>query len=1326
MPTLFRTPRALLALALLVPTSVVLTTRPAPSALAQSAPGPEQSAQMLAARTKQPVELTAARTETAQVFVNPDGHHTLIQHAGPVRVRRGAGWTDVDPTLSRQSDGTVAPAASTQPMSFSGGGTGTPLVTLGPAGRQVRLTWPAPLPRPVLSGTTATYPEVLPGVDLQLRAEAGGFSHLLVVKNATAARSVGSVALGIDADGLTISRTAAGILVARDRSGRQAFATGQATMWDSQTGPDGAPRQLSAVGTTLTGNRFVLHPDQRLLTGKDTQYPVYIDPSWTGYVGNMWTHVNRAAPGMSYWVEDRASGAKVGAAYDDPPHMYRSLFQLDTSPIAGARVTGARFSIILDHSPTSTPTPVELWQTRSISRAESVTWDSTANHWLQRLDTQNGHAWTRGGEPNQTMGFGGEPLKAVMQSAADQRLPSVGFGLKAESESLQSQWKKFIGESASIIVDYNNPARTPLKVNFTDPRPCGTAAAPTMIRNAEPSFGAVGSDPDNDAVNNRLEIHRAADDGIQYQLDTGSISSGAAFSWSAVPTGTLSDGVTYYYVARSDDGVPNDGVDFSAPSPRCYFRIDRVAPGAPVITSTAFPNNSRGIQIRTVGIIDLKPAAGANDVVAYRYGFTPDRMKLQVKAAADGSARLPITIVPAPLPTRTLYVEAMDAAGNPSDISQWNIIAATDHPPAAANVRGDVNGDGLADVTAVIDQGNGETGIWNVPATASGFGTGTQSWNSGVNGGFPLSRTLPVQGDFTGDGLADQVLVHDEAGHRAALYLGKSDGNRYDVGAAPAWRSDTSTWSIATAHVVAGDVDGDKRDDVVVQIDSGNGNWRTMVHPGSNLGTPVQWLQTAAGSGEWSRSRPVLADVDGDGKDDLVVLKDLGGCRTTAELYRSTGTAFAAATVMFDSGAGTFCADRAHPVVGDVDGDGKDDVVVLYDNGTTGGDTALRVLRSTGTALTSSQWWHGSIDAVRTTLSVGDHNGDRRADAALVTALDGGGREVFELTSTGTAFGVPKSVWRENAVGASTGPRVEIEPRTYELVSRSTGRCLEVAGASQTDPAVIQQWDCFSGLHQRFRIVAVNGTGQYQVQMVHERVDPKDGKPRCMDVGNQSTADNTPIVQWKCVGTANQQVLLDYVEGSSYDTVVRLRFAHSDKCAEITDPAKGNGAALQQMPCDASRSTQQWIVRAALNTPQLSGRFAVRSALPGGFVLDMTECTVEKGLRLWDLVAASKCQHWDFRPLGDDMYQIVDPNSNTALQVLGCSRADAATASTLGIDDSECQRWRVEPAVDGTFTIQQADTGKTLDASGCVDDRGVAPIVWPYWNGPCQRWKLER
>ncbi|MFD0479756.1 hypothetical protein ACFQ0B_75140 [Nonomuraea thailandensis] len=51
----------------------------------------------------------------------------------------------------------------------------------------MELGWTGALPKPTLSGDTATYPEVMPGVDLQVTADVDGFSHLLVVKSRAAA-----------------------------------------------------------------------------------------------------------------------------------------------------------------------------------------------------------------------------------------------------------------------------------------------------------------------------------------------------------------------------------------------------------------------------------------------------------------------------------------------------------------------------------------------------------------------------------------------------------------------------------------------------------------------------------------------------------------------------------------------------------------------------------------------------------------------------------------------------------------------------------------------------------------------------------------------------------------------------------------------------------------------------------------------------------------------------------------------------------------------------------------------------------------------------------
>jgi hypothetical protein len=81
----------------------------------------------------------------------------------------------------------VSAALTTGALTLSGGGTG-PLVRIGSGGRSLALSMRMPLPAPVLSGATATYRGVLPGVDLRVTADVqGGFSEVLVVHDAVAA-----------------------------------------------------------------------------------------------------------------------------------------------------------------------------------------------------------------------------------------------------------------------------------------------------------------------------------------------------------------------------------------------------------------------------------------------------------------------------------------------------------------------------------------------------------------------------------------------------------------------------------------------------------------------------------------------------------------------------------------------------------------------------------------------------------------------------------------------------------------------------------------------------------------------------------------------------------------------------------------------------------------------------------------------------------------------------------------------------------------------------------------------------------------------------------
>lgn len=54
-------------------------------------------------------------------------------------------------------------------VAFSDGGD-APMVTLTRGGGTVALSWPEALPAPTVSGDSVTYPNVLPDVDLVVRA----------------------------------------------------------------------------------------------------------------------------------------------------------------------------------------------------------------------------------------------------------------------------------------------------------------------------------------------------------------------------------------------------------------------------------------------------------------------------------------------------------------------------------------------------------------------------------------------------------------------------------------------------------------------------------------------------------------------------------------------------------------------------------------------------------------------------------------------------------------------------------------------------------------------------------------------------------------------------------------------------------------------------------------------------------------------------------------------------------------------------------------------------------------------------------------------------
>jgi Ricin-type beta-trefoil lectin domain-like len=88
----------------------------------------------------------------------------------------------------------------------------------------------------------------------------------------------------------------------------------------------------------------------------------------------------------------------------------------------------------------------------------------------------------------------------------------------------------------------------------------------------------------------------------------------------------------------------------------------------------------------------------------------------------------------------------------------------------------------------------------------------------------------------------------------------------------------------------------------------------------------------------------------------------------------------------------------------------------------------------------------------------------------------------------------------------------------YELAFNSTGKCLDVPGASAAAGALLQEWDCLgpNQANQLWQVIPIAGQdGWFAFGVKHTGM--------CADVVNSRTDDGARIDQWPCAWTGNQQ-----------------------------------------------------------------------------------------------------------------------------------------------------------------------------------------------------------
>lgn len=465
---------------------------PAQSAVRGGTAASEASAAVAARRAGSRVEVTSRRSETQQVFANPDGTFTAEVYAVPVRVHRSDGsWAPVDTTLRARSDGSLAPVSTAAPVSFSGGGA-APLARLSRGGHDLAVTWPGRLPKPVVAGDTATYRSVLPGVDLRVRAEYAGFAQELVVASPAAAANpaLRRIRLGLDAPGLTVRKNADRSLSAVDTSGAVVFRSPPALMWDAApesgaavrragfaTAPAPARGRQARVEVTATGSGVEVVPDVDMLTGSATRFPLVIDPSWTA-MDPAWTLVNSYDANSATW---RTADGTLAIGYRNstsPNALARTYLRFGLkSDIFDARVLSAEVRMFEVWSPSCTATGMKMYGTGGFD--STTTWNHQPT-WGRYLDTTTAaYGYSASCGPN----WISLDATSWIASAAAVHATYPTFGLRASDETDPLGWKQFTAtgtDAPRLTIVYNHPPNTPAPSDMSTSNPttsCATTQA---------------------------------------------------------------------------------------------------------------------------------------------------------------------------------------------------------------------------------------------------------------------------------------------------------------------------------------------------------------------------------------------------------------------------------------------------------------------------------------------------------------------------------------------------------------------------------------------------------------------------------------------------------------------------------------------------------------------------------------------------------------------------------------------------------------------------------------------------------------------------------
>jgi cell wall-associated NlpC family hydrolase len=248
-------------------------------------------------------------------------------------------------------------------------------------------------------------------------------------------------------------------------------------------------------------------------------------------------------------------------------------------------------------------------------------------------------------------------------------------------------------------------------------------------------------------------------------------------------------------------------------------------------------------------------------------------------------------------------------------------------------VSGDFDGNGKDEIAAFYDYGNSTTKMHRFYESGGVYQSPTawSSWTGKFNADSITGRV--VSGDFNGDGKDEIVALYDYKDATVTMFQFSLNSDGQTFSDKSVWSSKSFTGDRVTA-MVAGDFDGDRKDEVLIFYDYGDnvtGMFELKMNSNGTFTDRYAW-ECKTYNSNCMRNKTVAGDFNGDGKDEVAMFYDYGNATTKVWSLYNTNNVYSDKLTWESSSFAASQIDGKVVATHNKNGS-KDKIIALYDYG---------------------------------------------------------------------------------------------------------------------------------------------------------------------------------------------------------------------------------------------------------------------------------------------------------------------------------------------------------------------------------------------------------